>query len=142
MKTTVLLFVGLSAVLCCSGCKKEPSSPPASQPAKPATVKAAKVAAAATCTCGEGRKGGTVWCNSCNMGYIAGKKEMDQAKVMAAVKAMPVGTAKADHDHGAGCTCGEGKKGGTVWCSSCNMGYIAGKKEMDKAKVMAAVKAK
>jgi hypothetical protein len=37
------------------------------------------------------------------------------------------------------CSCSKGKDGGTVWCESCNMGYIDGEKSNDKAKVEEAI---
>ncbi len=43
----------------------------------------------------------------------------------------------ADHDHE--CTCSKGKEGATVWCESCNVGYIDGEKNADKAKVDEAI---
>jgi len=44
------------------------------------------------------------------------------------------------HDHDKKCTCGEGKKGGTVWCDKCGVGYVDGKKVANKAEVDKAAK--
>ena len=46
----------------------------------------------------------------------------------------------ASHEHTAECKCAEGKKGGTVWCERCKLGYVKGKKTSDRAAVQAAVK--
>ncbi|GEM_PF-6966724 len=46
------------------------------------------------------------------------------------------------HTHDAECSCSKGKGGGTIWCDSCNMGYIKGEKTDDKKKVDEALAAK
>ena len=37
------------------------------------------------CTCAEGKAGGTLWCDACDAGYIAGEKTTDKAAVDAAL---------------------------------------------------------
>ena len=37
------------------------------------------------------------------------------------------------HEHATGCSCPEGKAGGTTWCEDCGVGYIGGEKTTDKA---------
>ncbi len=52
------------------------------------------------CTaCEKGNAGETVWCDSCNAGFVDG--EMVKCK-----------------------SCYEGKSGKNVWCGSCNAGYV------------------
>lgn len=89
---------------------------------------------ASSCSCGAGKKGGTVWCEACGTGYIKGEKSSDRKAVEAAGKG-------GVHAHTASCSCGVGKKGGTVWCDACGSGYIKGEKSADKAAVDAALKA-
>ncbi len=95
------------------------------------------------CTCADGKKGATVWCDHCNHGYVAGAKVEEKAVVDTALAAMAhAGKADAVLDgDDQGCTCSAGKDGGTVWCDHCNKGYIAGVSSDDKIKVMAAVAA-
>ncbi len=45
-----------------------------------------------------------------------------------------------DHKRDSKCTCGEGKKGGSVWCDKCGVGYVNGKKVANKAEVDKALK--
>jgi hypothetical protein len=103
--------------------------------------------------CEKGQAGGTIWCDSCKMGFIEGKTTTDKAAVDAALKAeKPAANcagcskAKADcdchgHDHEkSACSCAAGKAGGTVWCDHCGSGYIKGEKSKDKAAVEAALK--
>ena len=37
-----------------------------------------------------------------------------------------------DHEHDGACSCDKGKKGETVWCDKCGVGYVDGKKIKDK----------
>jgi hypothetical protein len=78
------------------------------------------------CTCAEGKKGGTTWCEKCNKGYVNGKKTDKKADIT---------HTKGDHKHEGTCTCAEGKKGGTTWCEKCNKGYVKGKMTKNKADI-------
>ncbi|MGB1699282.1 MAG: hypothetical protein ACPHRO_04960 [Nannocystaceae bacterium] len=93
--------------------------------------------------CVIGKAGGTTWCDGCKTGYIAGVKTTDKAAVDAALAAAGGAKPAADeHAHKDGpCLCPKGKAGETVWCDSCGVGYIAGEKVTDKAKVQAALAA-
>ncbi len=95
------------------------------------------------CACSKGKAGETVWCDGCGVGYIAGEKITDKAKVEAALAAAGGAKPAADgHAHKDGaCLCPKGKAGETVWCNSCGVGYIAGEKVTDKTKVEAALAA-
>ncbi len=75
--------------------------------------------------CQEGQAGGTVWCDSCKMGFIEGKTTTDKAAVEAALKAATpaeapaaatcAGCSKAKAD----CTChGDGETAAT--CAGCS----------------------
>lgn len=95
-----------SAMLCTVACSSEAEPEAAAEPtkteaaapkkadeeAKPAAVApeaadpAAKSEPAAACNCKAGKEGGTVWCNTCEMGYIAGEKTKDKPAVDEALK--------------------------------------------------------
>jgi hypothetical protein len=103
--------------------------------------------------CEKGMAGGTIWCDSCKMGFIEGKTSNDKAAVEAALKnAEPAATAECagcDKSKAAcdckgqeqsACSCAAGKAGGTTWCGHCSSGYIKGVKSKDKAAVEAALK--
>ncbi len=52
------------------------------------------------CTaCEKGQAGETIWCDSCNAGFVKGNKVNCKS-------------------------CFDGKSGENVWCQSCNVGYI------------------
>ncbi len=56
------------------------------------------------CTaCDKGKAGETVWCDTCNAGFIDGKKIDCKS-------------------------CFDGKTGKSVWCESCKAGYVNGEK--------------
>ena len=53
--------------------------------------------------CIKGKAGETTWCDSCNLGFVNGKKT--------------------------GCkACFQGKSGENVWCDKCGHGFVDGKK--------------
>ena len=53
--------------------------------------------------CAQGQAGQNAWCDTCNVGYVDGKKT--QCKI-----------------------CFQGKTGKAAWCDKCNVGYVDGKK--------------
>lgn len=146
-----LIFI-LAMSLCFLGCDK-----PAADSGDPAAATSAAHDHAGECSCGEGKSGGTAWCDGCGVGFVNGEKTKDKAAVTAALAGAKAPAAKApaakghdhdhahgaghDHDHGAACACGAGKKGATVWCDKCGAGYIKGEKTTDKAAVTAALAA-
>ena len=76
------------------------------------------------CTCSQGKSGGTVWCESCETGYLAGQKTSCKDCVTAAGD----GRACTSCEAKTACLCSTGMSGGTVWCESCSAGYFAGTK--------------
>jgi len=68
--------------------KPEEAKPEEAKPeeAKPEEAKAEE-AHAASCSCGAGKAGKTVWCDKCAAGYIKGEKTKDKAAVTAALAA-------------------------------------------------------
>ena len=90
-----------------------------------------------TCTCDEGKAGGTVWCDACAMGFFEGSVTTDKGTVEAAL----TGVAADPHSDEA-CSCSRGKEGETVWCDVCGHGYMGGDKTDDKAAVDSALASK
>jgi len=70
--TICLLVAGLLAVTLggCGKCEEKATETPS---AKPSGTPAMETTAAA-CVCEAGKKGGTVWCPGCDVGYVKGEK--------------------------------------------------------------------
>ena len=93
----IAIIAILAIATACGGNEAAPAATeaPAAAPAHAATVE--KTAAAtdeaahdahdASCTCTEGKEGGTMWCDKCGMGYIKGEMSHDKAAVDAAIGA-------------------------------------------------------
>jgi hypothetical protein len=71
--TICLLVAGLVAVTL-GGCGKSEEKATETPGAGPAGGPEMKMTTDAACICEEGKKGGTVWCPGCDVGYVKGEK--------------------------------------------------------------------